>query len=357
MSAKASRRGIRVLPVLELEAQHLARWRQLQAGNPDLHSPFFAPEFAQAFSRQKHPVHVALIEENGAIAGFFPFERGGLARAGPQDRALSLLGAGCPAGRRLSDSHGLISAPGFLLDAPALLAACGLTAWDFHRLPATQATFSSYRTSQQDWHVIDLRDGYQSYIASIEDKSSDILKQSAMKARRLARAAGPLSCKTDLTDPQLLKILLNWRYARYPGADQLDGLTASELETLLAHLLAIRAPNFSGKLSALYAGDQLAALHFGISSPQVLIYWFLGFNPALASHSPGIILLLRMIEQAGRDGVIQIDLGAGTERYKQQLHSRTIPLLTGSAVRPSPLALYRRVKGRIARTGQRHQTP
>ena len=355
MSANASRRSIRVLPVLDLDARHLARWRQLQAGNPDLQSPFFAPEFAQAFSRQNQPVLVAVIEQDGAIAGFFPFERGGLARAGTQDRALSLLGAGCPAGRRLSDSHGVISAPGFQLDAPSLLAACGLTVWDFHRLPATQAIFSSYRSSQQDWHVIDLRDGYQAYIADIHDTSSDILKQSAMKARRLVRAAGPLSFKTDLVDPQLLKMLLNWRYARHPGADQIDGLTAFELETLLAHLLAIQTPYFSGKLSALYAGDQLAALHFGISSPQVLIYWFLGFNPAFASHSPGIILLLAMIEQAGHDGIQQIDLGAGTERYKQQLHSRTIPLLTGSVVRPSPLALYRRVKGRLARSGQRNQ--
>ena len=349
MSTTTAQPKIRLMPLGALDDRHLDRWRALQATNPDLQSPFFAPEFALGFQRQGHLVQVAVIEHNSEIAAFFPFERGGLARAGAQDQAMRLLGAGCPAGRRLSDSHGLISAPGFTFDAQKLLAACRLNAWDFHRLAPNQPTFSQYQTGRQDWHIIDLRLGYAAYLAGITTTSTDVLKQTAMKARRLVRAAGPLSFKSNLNDPKLLSTLLTWRYARHPEADEIDGLRPDALKALLTHFLSVQTAALSGRLSALYAGDQIAALHFGLVSPDVLVYWFLSFNPAFANYSPGIILLLRLIEQAGHDGIKQIDLGAGTERYKQQLHSRTIPLLAGSVVRPSALALYRRIKGRLVR--------
>ena len=108
--------------------------------------------------------------------------------------------------------------------------------------------------------------------------------------------------------------------------------------------MAIRTPEFSGQLSGIFAGETVLALHLGLRSKKVLIYWFLGFNPEFGSMSPGIILLLRLIEQAAKDGLEQIDLGAGKERYKQQLRTSTVQLLAGSVECPSILSNYRALK-------------
>ena len=155
-----------------------------------------------------------------------------------------------------------------------------------------------------------------------------------MKERRLVRAAGPLTFKSNLRDPRLLETLLDWRSLRHPTAQDLDGITRTELTALLTHFLSIDTPDFAGQLAGLFAGDQIVALHFGLRSRKLLVYWFLGFNPAFAEMSPGITLLLRLIGQAVRDGIQQIDLGAGSERYKQQLATATTQLYAGSVKRP-----------------------
>ena len=337
----------RIVHSTSLTGPELARWRALQASNPTLISPFFAPEFAQGFTAAGHAVQVVLIKIEGTLIGVLPFEKGGLARAGATDRVMRLLGAGCPAGRRLSDHHGLIAAPEFVPDAFGLLRAAQLTTWDFHRLPTTQATFAPFKTHSEDWHIADLSGGHEHYLASVRKTSSSILKQTAMKERRLVRAVGPLTYKSNLRDPRLLASLLEWRSLRHPHAPDLDGLTKTELEALLTHFLSIDTPDFAGQLSGLFAGDQIVALHFGLRSRKLLVYWFLGFNPAFAQISPGISLLLRLIEQAGRDGIQQIDLGAGSERYKRQLSTSTTQLFAGSVERRSILRGYRALKHRL----------
>ena len=151
---------IRVVAIADLTSEALARWRQLQACSPELQSPFFAPEFALTFGAAGRAVEVGLIEIGDALVGIFPFERGSLSRSRLSDRLMATMGASCPVGRRLSDSHGLISKPEVCISSDFLLRKCGLTTWDFHRLPASQSTFAPSATGQLEWSIIDLRDGH-----------------------------------------------------------------------------------------------------------------------------------------------------------------------------------------------------
>ena len=99
---------------------------------------------------------------------------------------------------------------------------------------------------------------------------------------------------------------------------------------MLAGVWATETEGFGGLLSTLSVGDRLIAVHLGMRSSQVWHSWFPAYDPALASYSPGLLLLLRMAESARGLGLNAIDLGPGTAPYKQVMMSHGVPLAEGS---------------------------
>ena len=99
---------------------------------------------------------------------------------------------------------------------------------------------------------------------------------------------------------------------------------------MLAAVWATETEGFGGLLSTLSVGDRLAAVHLGMRSSQVWHSWFPAYDPALASYSPGLLLLLRMAESARGLGLGAIDLGPGPAPYKRVMMSHGVPLAEGS---------------------------
>ncbi len=66
---------VTVIPGRDLDAELVRAWTELQVANPDLASPYFAPEFTQAVAAVRDDVEVAVVEERGQIVAFFPFHR------------------------------------------------------------------------------------------------------------------------------------------------------------------------------------------------------------------------------------------------------------------------------------------
>jgi len=73
-------------------------WKRLQKQNPALQSPYFSPEFTRIVAEARNNVELAVLEDDGKIAGFLPFERHRWKFAGP-------------VGSFISDYHGFICAP------------------------------------------------------------------------------------------------------------------------------------------------------------------------------------------------------------------------------------------------------
>ena len=92
----------------DLTSLELSLWDRLQRGSREFESPYFRAEFTQAVAAVRDDVEVAVIEEDGAAAGFFPFQR----------RSLNL---GKPVAGRLNDFHGVILPRGFRVDARQLI--------------------------------------------------------------------------------------------------------------------------------------------------------------------------------------------------------------------------------------------
>src|SRR5260370_6126045 len=138
---------VTVIPGRELGRDLLLRWTELQQSNAVLTNPFFAPDFTVAVASVRDDVEVAVIEENGKIEAFFPFQR----------RARSI---GVPVGGILSDYQALICQPKFECDPLELLRKCRLVTWDFDHLLVSQKCFLPFhRATDQSPHM-HLTNGY-----------------------------------------------------------------------------------------------------------------------------------------------------------------------------------------------------
>jgi len=323
--------SVRVLPGRGLNGGLTARWSELQQATPAFGSPFFCPEFTTIVADARDDVHVGVLECDDQPVGFFPFQRG-------------RLGLGSPVGSMLSDYQGAIVEGGVAWDATDLIDACGLKIWEFDHLIASQRAFVPFhRQSRPSW-VMDLQDGVEAYLGSRQRAGVRELSAVARKRRKLEREHGEVRVAHELADPGVLAMLERWKSDQYRRTGAADHMAEGWVRDVLrlAHLR--RTPTFAGVLSALYVGDRVVAAHFGIRSTSVWHYWYPAYDPAFGQYSPGLILLLSMVESAPSLGIRAIDLGKGDARYKRALATSTVALAEGAVVRPSLAADAWRVR-------------
>ena len=328
--------SVAVVEAGDLDDELLGIWRSLRAGNSDLHSPFFCPEFTLAVSRVRLDVEVGVLQRDGAVIGFLPFQRG-------------RRGQGRPVAFGLSDFHGLVAGHDEMIDVKAMLSGCGLRSFSFNHLPASQAQFDELATT----HVspfIDVSGGAAAWLAArrkAEPKRFDDLRRSK---RRLSEV-GDVRYERHVDDAAVLDTLLRWKSAQYRRTGVPDGFTIGWTVELLRDLHRTRTPGFGGQLSALWVGDELAAVHMGIANQETWHYWFPSYSERFAPRSPGLLLLLEMAMDAGSTGVGRIDLGTGTAHYKSQFGDGACTLLEGRAGDDGPVARRRRQLGSVASAG------
>ncbi|HZR17781.1 MAG TPA: GNAT family N-acetyltransferase [Verrucomicrobiae bacterium] len=317
-----------VVPALRLRPEHLERWRFLQESNPDLANPCFSPEFVLSVATVRDDVEVAILQSNGGVVGFFPFQRKGRSRA-------------IPAGGIVSDYQGLVCGPGFQCDPRQLLKACGLVAWDFDRLIATQSSFKSFHRLCEPSAQIDLSQGYQAYAAERSAAGTRQLRDCEYRMRRLEREVGPLRFVAHSNDTGALERVVAWKSQQYRRSGWPDLFASDWGCGLVRQIHAVQTPSFAGMLSLLYAGSFLIAGHLGMRSQTVWHYWFPAYDRRFAKYSPGLILLLKMAQVAEELGLRSIDVGTGISLYKKRLMNASIDVAEGSVERPSLLHAVR----------------
>ncbi|MGO8799121.1 MAG: GNAT family N-acetyltransferase [Roseiarcus sp.] len=321
----------------ELGPDLAAKWAALQRANADLSSPFFHPEFIRCVASVKPNVEIAIVEDAGRLVAFFPFER-------------ILRSLGGPVGGPLSDYHGLVCAGGDEADFAGLdlLRACKLIAWDFSRLPLSQAGLCGQTASLIASPRIELADGFAAYAERKRASGSNLIERASYSARRLAREIGPLRYTAHQADPSLLDQALAWKSAQYERTGKPDIFRVAWTRALLKAIHQTQTEGFAGVLSTLHAGDQLIAGHFGMRSQECWHYWLPSYNRACSKYSPGLILILKMAESASRLGVGMIDLGAGMSQHKARLATGSATLSAGSLELPTWRSMRRTVQRSLA---------
>lgn len=319
---RGARTAIRLVPGDALTGGELAAWSKWQRANPALSSPYFRPEFTQAVAAVRRDVEVAVLEDDAGLAGFFPFQR-------------SRLNFGRPPGGRLSDFHGVVLRAGATASAADLLRACGLNAWDFTHLPAEQTEFAACFDRVEGSPYLDLSGGFDAYAEACRSRGSRIVRDILKKRCKLDSDVGPVRFEPDVRDPGLLRRLMDCKSQQYRRTGVGDVFAFPWTVALLERLFDVRTEPFCGRLSALYAGDDIVAMHFGIQTQTVLHYWFPAYATAFKQYSPGLVLLLEVARHAAppgpqMSGIRRLDLGKGDERYKRRLASGELQVAAGS---------------------------
>lgn len=318
-----------LIPAARMTQAHERDWRALVNSNPNLGSPFFTFEFTRAVAEARSDVFVLCIESGGCIVCFFPFHR-------------DPNGVGRPLGLRVSDFQGLIAAPNTQWDIRALLRDAGLRVWHFNHLLASQNSFDDFVLRRTESPFLDLAQGYDSYAKARKKAGSNQLAQLERKARKIQREIGPLVFEWHTDKAEVFELLRKWKNAQRQETRTFNVLDCDWVLALLDNIRQADNPEFSGVLSALYAGDQLIAAHFGMHSKRVFHYWFPTYDNDFSRYSPGGILLNHIAKQCAELGIVRLDLGKGDERYKKSFESGGIELIAGAAdSRPLHIAARR----------------
>ncbi|MGY3786715.1 GNAT family N-acetyltransferase [Streptomyces antibioticus] len=319
---------MRVLSPKDLGEGERERWRALRAASTAPRNPFMEPEFTDAVGRVRPRARVAVVYEGREPVGFLPHERGRLGRG----QALAY---------GVSDAQGAVLAPGLGLNADELMRAASLSSFAFDNLEAEQGLLVPHAAAEYTAYVIDVEKGYETYESVLRAQSPKFLKTTLAKERRLGRQVGELRFVFDERDPAALRTLMAWKSAQYRRTGRRDRFAQPWITRLVHTLHETRAPECSGTLSVLYAGDKPIAAHFGLRSSTVLACWFPSYDTEFAKYSPGLVLHLRMAEAAAAAGIGLLDLGRGAAEYKDSLKTGEIPVFEGAWTRPGVgAALY-----------------
>jgi CelD/BcsL family acetyltransferase involved in cellulose biosynthesis len=317
---------IQVIPVDQLCSRQLATWSEIQQADPTLSSPFFRPEYARTIASIRSDVQVAVLREGGLqegglqkggrTVGFFPFQT-------------SRHKVAQPIGGWLTEFQGIIAERNANWCAEDLVRGSGLAMWRFDHLLATQQHFEPFHCRSYDSPYMELRGGFEAYLEGRQG-GQGTYRNVLRKARKIERELGPLRFEFHTSSPRVLDHLIQWKTAQYKRTKNLQILRFPWIVELLKRLQTTQEKQFAGVVSALYAGDQLIAAHHGIRSSTNLHIWFPAYDRTYEKFSPGLILLLRLIEAATNEGLERIDLGKGNERYKASFKTGDVPVVLGA---------------------------
>lgn len=267
-----------------------------------LQSPFFLPEFTLAVGEVHSAARVIVAEEAGRPTAFLPFQ-------------FADNGEPVALGGSLNDFQGLIAAKSFSRPATDVLTSAGLSRFFGTKLLDWSSSFTDEVVAQNPSPYIDLTDGYAAWEQRLNTGRQ--LKQLARKERKLIREHGPLHFEFHEPSPDVLRTLVHWKRRQYFRSGEADVLATGWPPQLLKFLLSI--PSHSALqpvLSTLYAGGELVAAHYGLTSPGIFHCWFPVYNTDFHRYSPGKLLLRHMLFHAPEHGLTRFDFGAGDEPYK-----------------------------------------
>ncbi|AKG20657.1 GNAT family N-acetyltransferase [Calothrix sp. 336/3] len=324
---------IQIISADKLTKEHLSVWSYIQQNNPLLGSPYFSPEYTSIVAEAKGDVLVAIIKDAGEIVGFFPFEK----NSWPIAR---------PVAWQIADYQTLVLKSGFNFDIREFVESCNLKIWNFCNMPNTILPEQQFhKLREEPSYIIDVSAGYDSYIEE-RNLRSDWIKKTIKMMRKVERDLGEIRFVPQLDDESVLNLMMRWKSEQYARMNTYDRFQIDWLKQVVEKVYATRNERFEGMLSALYIGDQVAGIEFGMRTPSVLHSWFSIYNQDFYKYSPGMILQLKIIEYVASQGMKHIDIGAGTDNYKERVANNSITICHGYIEIPSVITTVRNLRNR-----------
>ena len=303
----------------ELSADQRDLWRSWATGDDDIISPFLTPEWTERVSQYDPRVQVALVECDGALAGFLPFQA---------HRKLAL-----PAGNQFNDLQDLIQDPQLAEPIPIqqVLQQAGLRSFRFRHWHQPSSSLMPHCWESHPFYYIDLSQGFEAYEESRRGKKRHKLRREISRHKRRAEAeAGPLSVRWS-DDRDTLQRLLEWKrqQALAMGWDNLDVVQAQRLMECVQER---SNHELSTSIAELYLGDHLVAAEFYLGANGRCFHaWMRAYDADFGRFAPGHLLFWEAAQQAAAIGVQRIDWRSGEDAFKSKFASGTIPVHSGWA--------------------------
>ncbi|MEO8493991.1 MAG: GNAT family N-acetyltransferase [Planctomycetota bacterium] len=309
-----------ILPAGSLDARLVDRWNHLQRGNPALDSPLFSSSFTRAVAAERSGVEVAVIESDQTIVGFLPYcrHRGRIA---------------APVAGSFTGFQGLIALPDTSLDIRRVLRDGRLSAWPFDHLVTESDCLRPYHWAYSESPFMDLSQGFEGYRETCRETGGKEMAEVLRKARKLDRETGPVRLDLETTNSGVFDTLIGWKRQQLRSRRVADCFRPAWVLPLLNRILHTRGETFSSMLSALYVGDELAAINFGLRSGPVLHGWVTAYNPQFRKFSPGLMLIVKLAQAAESAGITRIDMGRGDESFKRNFCSGATRVAEGAVDR------------------------
>lgn len=298
----------------ELGPRQVEEWNSFHLDHMPVVSPFFSYDYVRAVGEVRADVEVGVVEEGGETVGFFPFQRG-------------WGNIGWPVGLRLCDLEGIVARSGQILDPVETVRRCRLRSFYFRHFLAAPTAFEASSVSSP---YLDLERGFEAFRREGRSSGSGLVSQVLRKARKMSREVGELRLEWHTEADDVFETLRRWKSEQRRRTGTRDMLASPWVVELLQRVRRLSGEGVQGVLSALYANGELAAIHLGMRSRDVLHVWFPAYNPAQGKYSPGLILLLELARQGSERGIRRIDFGPGQERYKLSLMTGALGLAAGS---------------------------
>jgi len=314
----------------DLGPSEASLWARFQKSSPELRNPFFSLTFAQAVGRHRPNSRVAVVEADGAIKAFLPFD------LGPQR-------IGLPIGDPMINLQGFVSA-GATIDARQVIRKAGLRGWRYTAAPADQPALAAhhYAGTLVQAPFIDLSGGYESYYTS---RSKNFTVDFGRQWRSLERCVGPVSLEWGATALDHIHQLIEWKSAKQYGARQ--SFSDPATRDIVEELAVTSNEDCGGLVTVLRAGERVVAIYANLICPGVLSGWFTAYDDEIAKFSPGKLAMLATAEEAARRDITRFELGASQDSYKSRVTNASYAVAGGAVwVIPGERAargLYRRL--------------
>jgi CelD/BcsL family acetyltransferase involved in cellulose biosynthesis len=314
---------------LALEAQDVARWRDVLAADAELTSPYLTPEWAQLVARHRGDVSVAVFRDaQGAAAGFLPVQ-------------LSSSSAAMPVGGPICDYQAFVGPAG--VDLSLAVRELGVGRIDLTAGLANNAVADSL-FARDAGHVVRFADGWQAWCDQRVAAGSKTISRTRKKLSKLTRDhGGDVAIDAFSTDSHAFETLLGWKRAQMKRTGVTDIFEYAWIDRVVRDCFAWPAadPHFGGAMFVLRVKGEPAAVLFCLRAGKALHAWFVAYDASLSAHSPGLILFVEAIRAAAEAGYTEMDLGPGDYAFKESLANHARPIGAGFIGRPGLPAAYK----------------
>ncbi|MBC8352243.1 MAG: GNAT family N-acetyltransferase [Planctomycetes bacterium] len=301
----------------DLDTCLMKSWHQIQYEDPMLRHPFLSPGFTQAVAAVRDDVEIAVLETDGEVVGFFPFQR-------------SRANAGQPAGGPLSNAHGVVLRPGVAIDGRDLLRACGLKSWKFHLVMAEQVAFRPYHHVVDENFYMDLSSGFEAYEQSRLATGSQSYRTVLRKDRKLKREMDSVKFEFHTEDTAVFDQLIAWKREQCQEKKAVDTFSVEWTINLLRQILDNPTDHLRAVLSVLYINDEPSAVSCDLVADNIADTWIPAYGELHAKYSPGTVLLRERCKVYAETGIAKVYLGTPGLRWKDTFRSASDPFASGS---------------------------